>query len=280
MSMKKASDINKLIVKHDDNIDRINDSIMDRQFQPIPSVYIDLPCLKDIRLGLMLHLSTPETFSYIKEGLERYNKRPNRSFKFAYPDFPYSEEDLQAKLSDPELSRDIFNRSPDTELMRSFTTTLAQVQFQNKKASYKLPVMLNVNIWPLTPSDLSTKFGEILQRQFDPEDFVVKIISTDPITLPSYFWNQQGLLFIDDMKRLCQEDSTLHIPLLIERRFLNKMIFAALQAGDEELEVWRNEGVDFSDMEKVMDRFELTAIFFSLCCLFSFTPFIIPIPKK
>ena len=278
--MEKKININELIKSHESTIEKINESIMSSEFHPINQVYIDLPCIKDTRLGLMLHLSDKDTFVYIKEGLDRYNRRPNRSFTFAYPDFPYTEKELQEKYRNPELSNDIFNRSPDTDLFHTFNTMLNQVKYQNGKAGYHLPVPININIWPLSKSPLVEKFESIVKSYLHPNEFNLNIFSANPKELTAAFWSQQDFLFVDDMQILCQEDCALYDLLLIEKKCLNKFIFAAPTVGDKELEIWKSEKLDFTDSVAVLGRFELTALYFTTCCRFTFVPFVVPIPEK
>ena len=278
--MEKKQNINDLIKNHESSINKINESIMSSEFHPINQVYFDLACLKDTRMGLMLHLSDEKMFAYIKEGLERYNRRPNRSFTFAYPEFSYSEEDLRQKYVDPELSDHIFNRSPDTDLLFTFNTILNQIKYQNGKAGHRLAVPLNINIWPLIKTPLIERFASILGSYLHPAEFSLNIFSTDPTKLSAAFWAQQDFLFVDDLQILCKEECALYNLLLIERKCLNKFIFAAPTLGDKELEIWKSEGLDFSDSVAVLERFELTALYFSTCCKFTFVPFAIPIPEK
>lgn len=278
--MSEKTSINEIIDKYQDSIGKINDGILASEFHPIRQVYIDLACIKDTRMGLLLHLASPDTFVYIKDGLERYNKRPNRSFTFAYPDLPYTEEELQKKYRDPELSSEIFNKSPDTDLFYNFSRLLVQVLFQNGKAGHTKTVPININIWPLRKNDLTDLFANILRRQFDPKEFAIKLISVDPKNIKEHFWTQQDYLIIDDLQRLCQPTSGLYKLLLEDQKCLHKDIFAAHCLGDKELEIWKSEGVDFSDEEKVNQRFEMTALYFSICCRFKFMRFQIPLPQK
>lgn len=278
--MKEQSDINKLIAEHQPTIDKINDSVMSSEFHPINQVYIDLPCIKDTRMGLLLHLATPEMFAYIKEGLGGYNCRPNRSFTFAYPKYPLSEEELLKKYFDSSLSESIFNRSPDTDLFFGFNAILSQIMYQNGKAGHTLKVPLNINIWPLAETPLIKRFGDILREHIHPNEFSINIIRKNPVQLPASFWALQDFMFIDNLQNLCTEESGLYNPLLVDRKCLNKVIFAAPIVGDKELEIWKSEGLDFSDGEAVLKRFELTALYFSTCCQFTFMPFAIPIPEK
>lgn len=285
MSNKKPIDenvkkLNEFIDKNQDVIDRINKSIMDRQFHPINSVYLDLQTLKDTRMGLMLHLSTPETMQYLKNGLERYNKRPNRKFLFAYPDFPYTENQLQEMYHDKELSDEIFNRSPDTDLLYDLKKIFTQIQQQNHKAGNNRLVTVHINLWPLKETELTKLFAQILGYQMHPQFFRIKTLSQDPATLSTNFWLHQDFLFIDNLEQVTMEESGLRRPLLFERQYMNKTVFAAPQVSDEVLQVWKDEGLDFNNYEAVWQRFELTSIYFSVCCIFSFMPFVIPLPKK
>lgn len=278
--MNKKIDVNTLIDQNKETIEKINADILSSEFHPIRQIYIDLACIKDTRMGLLLHLASQDMFTYIKDGLERYNKRPNRSFTFAYPDLPYTEEELQKKYRDPELSTAIFNKSPDTDLFFSFSKLLTQILFQNGKAGHTGSVPININIWPLHKNKLTDTFEAILKSQFNPKEFDIRLICAEPKTLEQRFWLQQDYLIIDDLMPLCQPSSTLYNPLLIDQKCLHKDIFAAYCLGDKEMEIWKSEGLDFTDEEKVNLKFEITALYFAICCQFKFMHFQIPLPQK
>ena len=280
-TMNEASkNLNRLLNEQGDNIKRINDSIMQSEFSPIRGIYIDLPLLKDTRMGLMLSLSSPEWMDYLGKGLERYNIRPNRSFTFAYPEFPVKESDLESMYHDPERSDTIFDYSPDTELYQSIPILLTQVQNRNKKAGNASSPILTLNIWPLKKSPIINQFVKFFHLYNKVNAFHMNVISQDPSTLSWDFWKKQQLLFIDNLMAVCSEKSELRVPLLEERQMTNVMMFAAWQASNEVLKVWKEEATDFSNMEHLQTRFELTALYFSICMNFSFSLFPIPIPQQ
>ena len=66
--MSEKTSINEIIDKYQDSIGKINDGILASEFHPIRQVYVDLACIKDTRMGLLLHLASPDMFVYIKDG--------------------------------------------------------------------------------------------------------------------------------------------------------------------------------------------------------------------
>ena len=109
--------------KNNDLINKVNEAIMYGDFHAVKEVYIDLPLLKDTRLGLIL-ATDKDALPYVVANLKSYLLRPNRSFTFAYPKLKFKEKEYQQMYRDPKYATDLFNRSPDTSLSGSLPTIL------------------------------------------------------------------------------------------------------------------------------------------------------------
>ena len=277
-----TKDLLDVVNSHPTEISKVNESIMSRQFHAVGAMYFDHQCLKDTRLGLLITLSNAERMEYLKSHLHQYNLRPNRHFLFAFPEFPYKEEELEKWYVEPARSEAIFNVAPDTDLTRDIRTVLRIVQDQNLRAGYKGVLSIYVNMWPLTMTPLMDKYKEFLQLILDPTESVVRVrlIRTDPVTLNSEFWSHQGWCFIDNIARLTQVKNDFNSLMFEEFGLTHTTCYAALQCDDDVLEKWKEEGVDFNDPEQIAQRFEVSAALFSLCCKFTFMAFNIPMPGK
>lgn len=277
-----TSDLLHVIDSHKAEISKVNESIMSRQFHAVGAMYFDHQCLKDTRLGLLITLSNAERMEYLKAHLNQYNLRPNRHFLFAFPEFPYREEELEKWYKEESRAENIFNVSPDTDLTRNLITVLNTVRDSNVRAGYKGVIALHINMWPLKISPLMERYREVLQYVLDPSKSVyrVHIFSIDPTELQAEFWSRMGWCFIDDIARLTRTETALAKALFEEFSSMHTTIYAALQCDDDVLEVWKEEGTDFNDPEQIAQRFELSAALFSLCSQFTFMAFRIPIPGE
>lgn len=84
--------------KNNDLINKVNEAIMYGDFHAVKEVYIDLPLLKDTRLGLIL-ATDKDALPYVVANLKSYLLRPNRSFTFAYPKLKFKEKRISADVS-------------------------------------------------------------------------------------------------------------------------------------------------------------------------------------
>ena len=98
--MKTKEDVEKFVEENRDLFNKLNDDFMKGFFSPVSEMYFDLPVLKDIRLGLMISLADETNMKLIKDNIDKYNIRPNRSFTYAFNGFKYSEKELQKMYLD------------------------------------------------------------------------------------------------------------------------------------------------------------------------------------
>ena len=267
----------KFTTAHAEQLDKVNEAIMARDFSPIRNIYIDLVMLKDFRLGLMLALSDQDQRQYLIDGIDRYNNRFDLSFRdTAYPEFKYKEEDLQRFILDPVFQTQAFNFAPDTEMSYYWTRYIATVDARNRTVQYRGDVNIYVNCYPLSPIEIVQQFMRYFQFQFDENVYKCKLISKSPDKLDRSFWEGMDVIYVDNIQQLCQDGSPWQESCK-NLKFLNKLIISPPQISKATRADWIEKGLDLSDPEKVMEYISITAAVISLCCDFKFIRF--PIPK-
>lgn len=272
-----TADLRDFVSAHQQEIEHINESILRERFHAIESIYFDLTCLKDTRLGLLLSIDEGRWTSYLSQGLDHYNHRPNRRFTIAYPELPYSENQLERWYHESSRSADIFNYSPDTDLSICLDSMINQCLHQNDIVQYHAPIDLYINVYPLSENVLLRQYFDMMSVILG-QDVQLHAVYDDPTMLPVEFWAQHQLLFLDDVARLCaHEEIPFCIGVLKDRLLENATIFAAHSLADDQVAKYSENGVDLFDRQVQKDLFEPTVLYFSICTHLVFVPFIIPL---
>ena len=277
-------EVRQLMQNHGEEFHKAAETFFRKEVTAVRGVYVDLTCLKDTRLGLLLSLAnTPEEQQYLRDHLVEYNNRPRRSFiKDAYPDFKMTEEQLESiyyKLYQGEdIATDyIFDRSPDTTLIL-FLSSLLSI-YDQRRIAYEIggKLIVTVNCWPLKQTPLVDIYRKCLSTYFDPTRVIVKLISVDPVTLPAHMWTDHQVFFFDSLTRLVRPTSTFFTPFFKHESFLDSYIYAPYEVEDKIYEEWKEKGVDLSDEETFVDMFSGTQAYLSFCCHFSYLSMDVPI---
>ena len=263
---------------HGEQMDAINEAIMARECDPVRRIYLDLCLFKDTRMGLLFSLADESLKQYLLDGLKRYNSRFDRKFLSAYPKFPYTEKQLNEMYRDPKRSAEIFNYAPDTLLSYLWDTYMRKVLAQNKISNFQGPVLITLNVFPLTITNSITFFASAMSR-LSRGAFRVTTISVDPRYVGANLWESQNWLFIDNLGELCKEGTSWYWPFF-NGKYLAKTVFMPPCVTDEAKQAWKKEGLDPNNLGVLTAKSELTTTVLSLYCDCICTPIPIPDPNK
>ena len=265
--------IQQLFDDNKETIKRLHESILESSFPTIRNIYADLNCLKDTRLGLMISLCTKDRLNYIKAGIERYNRRPVRKFTFAYPEFPYTEEQLQQMYNRPKYWRQAFDYAPDTDLactLHKLHTTICQI---NARTEYTGTINLIINCYPFKIGPLLNAYLAVLQEIHRDSRFKFKLVSIPHKDITLKQWSSWEYMFIDDIAKLIPLPTWQQI--CVTTAIQNNYVFAAPTLSEEHFQEW-NKTLDWNDEEAIRLRFSLTEQLLNITTNFKFIRFDIP----
>lgn len=261
---------------NDKLIDSVYEKYMETKFSPVKNVYFDINCLKDLRMGLMISLSTKDRLDYLRAGLERYNRRPIRNFTFAYPEFPYKEEELQRLYyKDAAKQRDAFNYAPDTVYSMGLPSILRRWRARNDRCNYNLPINVTINFYPFEPGVMVKAYIAILETFFQNFNVKFKAISVHPASISKEDWKRQQVQFFDDFTQVQKDECGWVDACFREQAFMDTEVYAAFCLDPSRLAEW-SKTVDWNDLEQVKEQFSPTELTFQVACKFNFTSFGIP----
>lgn len=240
-------------------INEANKQYFATDFSEITSIYIDLPCLKDTRLGTILALS-PESLPLLIENMDSYNKRMERTFTTAFKNLPLTEQQCLTTWQDPEWSEKIFNLSPDTDFYKEFPLFFNQINERNHRAKFHGTIKITINIYPLKFNKLITVFDRILKSYFG-KNFQFTFIDTDPAKIRSDRWETFQMYFLDDFARLCDTETDLKKNIFIDQNCLAKHFYVAKSLGREVKKRWRDMDIDYNDEMFLYDVFHFTEMY-------------------
>ena len=273
--MKTKEDVEKFVEENRDLFNKLNDDFMKGFFSPVSEMYFDLPVLKDIRLGLMISLADETNMKLIKDNIDKYNIRPNRSFTYAFKGFKYSEKELQKMYLDEKYHTQMFNYAVDTDLSVLLGSLFKLSRDQNIRAEYNGNINVTVNTYPISSeNELIKQYGKILNDYFKGVDF--NLISTNPKRLSEKFWTKQNIIVMDDLITMTAADCGLFKPWLDEQIMSAVKIFAPYQVMDSVLEKWKKEERDLSNKQTLAELFAPTELTLKLISNFKFIPNQIP----
>lgn len=271
---------NAIYKKHEAFFRQMSDNLIKGDFTPIKKIYIDLMCLKDLRLGLLLSLATGDRTEYLKANLNHYNHSPLRNFLFAFPDFPYTEEQLQKMMMDSKFQRQAFEHAPDTVLLsdlQTFGKTLSQV---NMRANYPDPVRICINAYPLKVGPVLSNYAQLLNTVHTDIPVTFEIFSCNPTKITSDTWCSFDYQFIDNIIPLARDTSCPWArACFAECRFQHLRIFAAPNM-EPQIFAKYDEQIDWDNEEQVSLLFGATESIIGLMTNFRFTRFPIPVEES
>lgn len=272
--------LNDLVEKNKDLINKANEAIVASAFHSVKDIYIDLPLLKDTRMGLLINLAkTEEEVAYLVNGLAKYNTRPNRHFTTVYPDLKYSEEDLVKFYENPNNSDQIFNRSPDTDFSCNLEALFKSICSENARAGIAHRINVTINTYPLVVKTNLTAYLQILRYAFG-KFATFKFITTDVRKMDSETWKSFDMLFIDNLSAALDKNGVLKDLLFQDMKFTNKTVFAPYACDDDIFAKWKQYNIDVTDPETAKDMFKISEYLIGTYCYFKFMPFQIPLPKE
>ena len=275
---KLMSEYSDLLKKYDKQITKVNEAIMNTEFHEISTIYSDLVLLKDLRMGLMISLANSEERKYLLSKLAEYNYRPVRDFTYTYPEFKYSETELNQMYHDQERSDTIFNYSPDTDFSLTANELLRSITSQNTRVKYTKTVTWYINTYPLKITENMQIYATMLE-EYVQHAAEIKLISVNPFTVDSNIWSNCQLLAIDDMLSVTKPEHTLNNVLFESHRLLNSAIYAPYVCDPSVLHKWHQHHINLADPKAEQEIFTVTEMMLNLYCHFTFIPFSIPLPN-
>lgn len=265
--------------KYGEDIEQVNKAFFDTGDNDVNGIYIDLVCLKDLRMGLMISLcETPEEQEYLQKHLREYNNKPRRTFvKDAYPDFKYTEEELQEKYK--SIGDEVFDVSPDTTVMLMIPSLLKVFCQQKDMYDKQKQFTITINCFPLKITEVLQTYKKILERYFSNFSRV-NLISTDPCTLGPSTWSNNQVYFFDSLQRMLRPTSSMFSYFFNERTFYYSKVYAPYEIEDETYKTWKENGFDPTDEKSFVTFFEPTSLYLKFCCKFSYLSYDIPLTDK
>lgn len=260
-------------------LNQISNSIMQSDFPEVRNIYIDLNTLKDTRLGTMVaYAPSKDALIYLIDGIEDYNIRYKRSFKYAYPDYPLTELELEMKYRDPSCSQVIFSRSPDTDFCIHFFEYLSVIREQNQRAGYNGIVNIHINIFPLSITPAIKTWIEAFQN-FMP-GFKYHLFSEDHKKINLQLLYATQIFIFNSLLPYLDPQSTLHEPLFVKGSMRTVEVFAPREIEDKFLTQFKENGfLEEDEASPIEDMFEMTSLVMLMCCKFKYMQFNIPNPK-
>lgn len=260
-------------------IENTNKAFFENDTDNIDGIYIDLVCLKDLRMGLMLSLcETPEEQEYLQKHLRDYNNKPRRTFvKDAYPNFKYTEEELQEKYK--SIGDNVFDISPDTSIVLLLPTLLSTASQNKDMHGRPVQFTVTVNCFPLKITDLVKQYINLLEQYLSHHVKVIAI-SQDPCTLTDGIWSSHQVYFFDSLQRMLQPTSSIFSSFFNEHTFYNNIVYAPYEVEDKIYSTWLKNGFDISNEQSFVTYFEPTKLYLNFCCKFSYMTYDIPLTDK
>lgn len=260
--------------ERDELFSKLGSDLVSPHFRTVRQVYIDLFCLRDLRMGTLLH-KYPDKKDYLLEQLDKYNQRPVRHFKYAYPDLPDEESDLIEHLFKKENHEDIFNLSPSTDLYNSFPALVNQILESNSRTGYIGKVKIYLNRYPLCSGPLVDLYEKFLFNYFR-EKFDFIFIEVPYNKLPESILRNTQMFFLDDLAKLCTYGSLFYRMLIEEEALTNTRIFTAPTISEEIYEKWKSTEPRKLDSDALRYIFDINEMSLSLAAEIRFVPFKIP----
>lgn len=266
-------DYAKVYKENEELFDNLNKVIMDREFSPVKEVYFDLCTIKDLRLGLLLSVCSDEEKKYIVENIGEYNKRPNRSFLWGFPNLKFTEADLRRAYYSPSNWDQMFNKAPDTDLSPILEGFFRIFIAQNTRAEYKDKIILNINTYPIKECKLFELYKYMLS-EYLPGKPTVNLFCMEPCNVSRSMWLRQFMIVLDDIENLTVKDSELYNTFFVEQALIGTKIFAPYQVTDEKFEQWKTR---YDELPPLKELFSPTELTLQSISQFQFIPCIIPV---
>lgn len=272
-----SQETNDIYRKHESFFRQVSENMVKTDFVPIKKVYIDLMCLKDLRLGLLLSLSTKDRIEYLKANLNLYNCRPIRNFLFAFPEFHYTEDQLQKMILTEAYQQQAFKYAPDTDLLVNLPELGNAFAQTNIRAEYPDKIRVYINTFPMKVDAVLKGYADFLNVALDNTPLTFEVFSHDPTKIDSGTWCSFNYQFIDNIIPLARDTSCPWArACFVDASLQQNHVFAAHNIEPQILEKYE-EQVDWENDEHVKLIFSATEATLDLLTNFKFTRFRIPI---
>ena len=282
MEKSQLNELEQYALEHPELREKITQEMFRPNFSTIRAMYIDLVLLKDTRMGLMLGLAKErnreDMVEYLISGIDKYNRRPSRKFTLTYPDYMYTEKQLEKLYANGKYSRLAFDYAPDTILSGFLSHEINAIMQQNARSGTKGVLLITLNAYPLQLTEEMRIYAKALE-DFFKKKIKIELMSQDPRSLNSSFWNERLVVFCDDIRNLVAEDAPMCSAIIKERRWAGHRLVGAYVANDSVLKTWDASGVDTYQQDVLKEQTFPTELLLGFCTNFEFRHFTIPVSE-
>jgi hypothetical protein len=161
--------------------ERFSTSYLDAKYRPLKLFYMDLSCLRDLRLGALLSmLIAPKVeYQYIRQHILNYQFATDDAVAKYFPDLGFTDAQIEARLRDPQWTAEICKLAPMTNLYTELDPFFHGVQVRNKPSDYRGPLRLLINTYPIN-------YPEFWQRHF--RAYLQSILTGIDVRFVNYDW--------------------------------------------------------------------------------------------
>jgi hypothetical protein len=254
-------------------IEEFNKQIFSKQLSPIQYIYIDFLMLKDIYLGALLLLCTPNEYQYIITHLENYNNKVLNDSVLNY--FPkvktVTDADIHTYISDPKNSLQLAIASPVTRLYNEFVFFMRIVLQHNSVlvgTSECADITLCINTYPLPYSsdvkNMCAMFIKSIHDKFKLQYVSSPLAHIDEESLLINGKPRYDIMFIYDLSSFISEESKSYRSFVKHLRYFHTYIFTPPRIELSLYDEIKKSGKNFDDI------FKNTEAVMSLSCNFKY----------
>lgn len=254
-------------------VNRMNALETQKENKPIRSIYIDLACLRDYKLGALLKLVNDVDYRYVVSRLPIYNDRLDEDIFSYFPNINITQDQLDTFINDPTNINYLLLGTPTTDMYITLVALFDMVLRHNAQTNTPdVMVKICINFYPFKPNKEVKYFYAKLLQQIHPKlrlNIIVDKLSTIP---ESILITEQGPIF--DIMYIYDLISFIYEPSLSTSSFAGKMLYLDTTISSPKR---IDKSLPNLDLEKTVDIFKQTEAVLNLCCKFKYLPFHIPV---
>lgn len=251
-----------------DKLVMLNEKFMEGELITPDKIYVDLPLLKDINLGVLFSLISrrkdpQKDFDYIKKNLKDYQIRIYDNPLKYFPELNISQEEFDCFKNDPKKHDEIYILSPFTIFQYVLKDNLKKnAQYSTMKKKYKdrpIPgrsgefirdyddVTYFINTYPLEISDHNKKNLQVLISDHLGVNTIVFYQNVKSVS--SKFFHKMDEINSYSPNLFLSNDSVRE--LLGKEEFLGKHIFMPLMFSKEKESLFENKDEEFAREKQI-----------------------------
>ena len=256
-----------------DDIESINQTVFQSQHRPIKFIYMDIMMLRDIYLGALLNLVTPNEYTYIRENIMKYNDRIIEGDILSY--FPevtsVTISDVLEYINVPNNTLMLAITSPVSQLYTSLPYVLRLMMQHNSMILGKHEcghITICINTYPLPASQQVKEVYSTILKSLHPH-FKLQYTSTPLHAIGSeiLMTNQKPKydpMFIYDIISFISESSKSYTSFVKRMAYYNTQIYTPKRV---DTELYKNIVKSGQEIQNV---FQNTEAVMSLSCKFKY----------